>query len=377
MKILYVLEYYYPHIGGVEILFQKLAEGAAKKGHQVRVVTIRLSGTQKKENINGVEVVRLEMPKMGQRYWFSFLSVFKLISLAKGYDLIHTTTYNAALPAWLVGTILNKKKIISVHEVWSKLWYSLSGMNYLSATLHRLFEWFILKLPFDYYFVISEYTRKNLLKIKSKKHNIKKIYLGVDVKLFDANRYKRNVVRNKLNLNKQFIYTYFGRPGWAKGLIYLIKAVPLIVEKIPESKLLLILSQDPLSRYLEIKKVINQLGVENNVMLLDSVIREDLPKYIIDSDCVVVPSLSEGFGFTVAESCSLDVPVIASQAGSIPEVISGKHILFEPASPKAIAQAVYSAFLVDYKYIKKKVFSWSETIEQYCAIYSYLNELKK
>jgi multimeric flavodoxin WrbA len=47
MKILFVLEHYYPHTGGVEILFKNLCEGLVKKGHEVEVITTRLANTKK------------------------------------------------------------------------------------------------------------------------------------------------------------------------------------------------------------------------------------------------------------------------------------------------------------------------------------------
>ena len=39
MKILFVTDYYYPHIGGVEKLFKSLAESLVEKGNKVSVIT--------------------------------------------------------------------------------------------------------------------------------------------------------------------------------------------------------------------------------------------------------------------------------------------------------------------------------------------------
>ena len=47
MKILFVLENYIPHIGGVEVVFKNLAEGLVKLGHDVFLITHRLKGTKK------------------------------------------------------------------------------------------------------------------------------------------------------------------------------------------------------------------------------------------------------------------------------------------------------------------------------------------
>lgn len=372
MKILYVLEYYYPHIGGVETFFKKLVEGCVKKGHYVRVVTTQLENTSDREYINGVEIIRLKTPRCGRRYWFTFLAFFRLIRLIKKFDIIHTTTYNASLPAWLVGKLYGIKTVITIHEIWGKLWYSIPKLNKFNAFWHSFFEWLILKLPFDYYFTDSEYTKNILLKSNKFSNRLTRIYLGIDSNLFDPKNYNKNEIRNKLSLGQHFVYTYYGRPGWAKGLIYLVNAVPLISQKISNSKLLLILSKDPYSQYQDIIKTIKKLNISSNIILIESVPRQELPKYIKASNCIIIPSLSEGFGFSVAESCALGIPVAASYAGSIPEVISGKHIFFEPANHNSIAEAVIKIYKGEYLYKKKKTFNWIETINQYCQIYENL-----
>src|SRR4051812_17557424 len=99
MRILFVLENYRPHIGGVETVFRHLCEGLAAKGHDVTVLTRRIPGTRKEEKLDGVKVVRIAC--MDSRYLFTF-SAFPIVRrYAKNADIIHTTTFNAAPPAWL------------------------------------------------------------------------------------------------------------------------------------------------------------------------------------------------------------------------------------------------------------------------------------
>ncbi|MBU0626082.1 hypothetical protein KKH82_01285 [Patescibacteria group bacterium] len=47
----------------------------------------------------------------------------KGIKLAKQHDVIHTTTYNAAIPASIIGRISKRKVVITVHEIFGKLRY--------------------------------------------------------------------------------------------------------------------------------------------------------------------------------------------------------------------------------------------------------------
>jgi glycosyltransferase involved in cell wall biosynthesis len=55
---------------------------------------------------------------------------------------------------------------------------------------------------------------------------------------------------------------------------------------------------------------------------------------------LVYPSLSEGFGFPPLEAMAAGVPVVASSAGSIPEVVAAAARTFPPRRPEALAAAI-------------------------------------
>ena len=56
MKILVVSRYFYPSLGGGEIVLWQILTGLAQKGHQVYVVTSRVPGSPDHEIINGIEI---------------------------------------------------------------------------------------------------------------------------------------------------------------------------------------------------------------------------------------------------------------------------------------------------------------------------------
>ena len=372
MKILFVSEYYLPHIGGAEVVFKNLAEALAKNGHESHVVTSMLPSTKRYDEINGVRVHRVKVPKRGTRYYFTFLSVPKVLSMARQVDLIQTTTFNAAFPAWLASKLLRKKCVITVHEVWRDMWISSSGMNWLSARLHRFLEKVVVCLPFDRIICVSKYTRDCLKSLGVRDKRMEVIYNGINNNLFMPKE-RDGGVREKINLcDSEFVYLYYGRPGLYKGVEYLVQAVPLTSERIPNSKLLLILANDPRDRYENIKKMIKDLKIEDRVILLDSVLRTELPHYIAASDCIVVPSLSEGFGFSAAEACALGKPVVASNVASLPEVVSGKYVLVEPRNPDAIAEGVEKVYKGEWQHSESKLFSWDECVENYMRVYEQL-----
>lgn len=370
INVLFVLEYYPPHIGGVEILFKNLCEGLAQRGHKVALVTSRLAGTQAMEVVNGVTIRRVRVPRRGSRYWFTFLSIPQVLKSARGADVVHTTTYNGAFPAWLISKLLGKRCIITVLEVLGSLWKDLAGISWFSAKLYQLLEQLIISLPFDRYVCISKYTHNSLKMAGAKDYKLGVIYLGINSDLFDPKKADGESIRRRLGLENHFLYMYYGRPGITKGVEYLVQSVPLVAQRIPDSKLLLILANDPANRYESIKKIIKDLNIMDWLILLDPVPRTELPNYIAAADCVVVPSLSEGFGFTAAEACAMGKPVVASRVGSLPEVVSGRYVLVEPGSPEAIAKGVENVYRGKTENSEKEVFNWSRCVEEYLEVYN-------
>jgi glycosyltransferase involved in cell wall biosynthesis len=374
MKILFVLENYYPHIGGVETVFENLAKGLAKKGHKVDIITSKIKGTKKEESKDNYKIHRITTPQIGRRYWFSCLAIPAVLKYAENADIIHTTTYNGAPPARIASILSNKPAVITVHEVLGSSWKTAVGINWLSAKLHQFLEKLIIVSKFDCFIAVSNSTKRSLLKCKVKKEKIKVVHNGVDYDLYNPKKYikEKSKIRKKLGLEKNFVYTYYGRPGITKGIDFLINAVPLISKKIPNSRLMLILSKSPKNRYDYILNLINKLNIRDNITLVEPQRKENLPQYIISSDCVVVPSLSEGFGFTAAEACALNVPVVASNTTSLPEVVSGKYILVEPRNPNAIAKAVEDVYKGKVKSKPKKLFTVNKNVENYLKIYKEL-----
>ncbi len=375
MRILFVIENYLPHIGGVEVVFKNLSEGLARKGHDVTIITHRPANAKTYEELNGVKIHRIRC--LQSRYLFSFLAIPKAIAEARKADIIHTTTFNGAFPAWIASKLTGKKCVITVHEVWIGKWKDYTTMGWLEAAVHNFLERLIYLLPFDKYAAVSNSTRKQLLDIGKKPENAVTVYNAVDYGHFDTRKHSRKEIREEYMLEDNFVCLTYGRPGPSKGIEYAIKAIPLI--SIPKLKYVFILSKDKqyLLRLRKIKAMIKELEIENKVLLLDPVPHKQLPKYIRAADCVVVPSLSEGFGYSAAEACALGVPVVATNTTSLPEVVSGKYILVSPKSSEEIATAVERVHQGKYEKSPLKRFPLENNINGYMKIYRELIGPKK
>ncbi|MDO8510809.1 MAG: glycosyltransferase family 4 protein [Nanoarchaeota archaeon] len=370
MKILFVCENYYPHYGGAEVLFKNLAEGFVKEGHRVAIVTTLLPGTKRSEEINGVKVHRVSC--FNNRYLFSFLSIPKVLRLARRADLIQTTTFNGAPPAWLSAKIAKRPVVLTVHEVWVGKWKEVTDFTGMKAAMHDLLERTLYLLPFDRYVCVSNATKKDLLQLGINPEKAATIYNGFDydfwkVKNFSAAAAQK--MRKDLDLKKRFVCLSWGRPGSSKGFEYLIRAAPYLQKKIPNVVILLMLGSKEKyqQNYHKIKGLADQH--QDLVKIIPSVPYQQLGNIIRAADCVIIPSLSEGFGYNVLEASSLGVPVVVSNAGSLPEIVSGKHQIFRSKDSLDLAEKVH---LVAGKKLNDRPpqkFEWPTTISQYLDIY--------
>lgn len=371
MKICFIIEYYPPHIGGGETFFKTLAEGLVEHGYQCDIVTCRLPGTGRYEIKNGVKIHRVNVPKFADRHWYTFLSIPLAFKISKDADIIHTMTYNGAFPAWFASKINQKPIVMMALEVLGKKWYEF-GFSHFAAYVYRLFEWFVLSLKYNAYTCISKSTMKSLEEWGIPVEKLHLIHPGIDYKLFDYRKEeKRQEIREKLGVkNDTFLYMYHGRPGMIKGVEYLVRSVPEIKKRIPKSQLLLILAKKPVGKYREIIEIIQKENLD--VILVDPLPQEELPYYIAASDCVVVPSLNEGFGFTCVEACAMRKPIVATNVGSLPEVISGKFVLVKSKSPEALAEGVEKVYQGKYISTELKTFLWKDTINAHIELYRRL-----
>jgi glycosyltransferase involved in cell wall biosynthesis len=340
--IVFVIEFFYPHVGGLETLFQHLAEGLVQHGYRVTVVTLWLPGTAQEETYNGVRIRRVKTPRFAQRYLFMFFALPTGLREARHADLIHTTTYNAALPSWIVSTIARRPAVITVHEVFAEQWQQLPGLNPLLGYAFRLFEWAILRLPFAHYICDSAFTAQRLHhRVRVQVEKISTVYPAVDYAFWDrAIHQRRTLAEIAPRLSKGPIYLYFGRAGLSKGLYYLIKAARIINQVRPESHAVFVLAHDPRTPYLRALRQIADYGLQGHIVVLDPVPRSELPGFLLGADCVVVPSISEGFGYAAVEAVTLGCPVVATSGHSVEEVVPRGVRFVPPRNPVALAQAI-------------------------------------
>lgn len=89
-----------------------------------------------------------------------------------------------------------------------------------------------------------------------------------------------------------------------------------------------------------VTEAIERHAAERFVIRLGQVAAADLPILYAAADGVVVPSRDEGFGLSLLEGMACGTPVVAADAGALPEVAGDAALVVDPADADAWADAI-------------------------------------
>jgi glycosyltransferase involved in cell wall biosynthesis len=363
VRILFVLEHFHPYIGGVETLFWELARSLTRQGYRLEVVTTRFRrDLPAEEELEGVRILRV---RCYNRFLFSFLSLPTVIRRARQADLVQTTSYNAALPGWLGARLAGIPSVITFHEVWGRLWFDLPFIPLPLRYAYRMWEWLILRLPFDRVIAVSDATQAALLEAGLMAGRVRRIYNGLDYTPFAI---------APSHPPASFVFTYFGRLGASKGLDLLIPAAASFLQNYPEARFRLIIPRYPAGMYRHIMDLVGAGHMGDQVELYHDLPRPQLIELIRSSSCVVIPSYSEGFCFVAAETTALGVPVISSERSALREVVGGRHLSIQPLTIEGIQAALEKALSGQWQMKPVTQFPLQEAVHQYILTYHSLIE---
>ena len=261
---------------------------------------------------------------------FSLFGTIKGISNKKTYDVVHAWNLPSA---FIMKRIKSKKKILSVHGVYSKqveMLHSKITSGIVSSQESQILDWADV-LTTDSKAVQSEYKKK----------------LGKDFEYLPAplDKTKFEKITNVERNPKQIAYV--GRDSFEKGIDILRKI---------ESK------------------------INGTVKFCTDLPWDETMKILKASQMLVVPSRTESIPQVIKEAFYLKVPVIATNVGGNPELVVHQEtgILVPPEDPEKLMIAINN--LLDneesrrnfadnaFEFINKN-FSWDVLLEKYTNLY--------
>lgn len=168
------------------------------------------------------------------------------------------------------------------------------------------------------------------------------VYSGIDTKKFSTRTHR---LRNELQLEENdFLVGNTSALADHKDYFTFLDTAKSLIEKDSNFKFAII-GDGPMKT--EIVDYSKKLKLEQSVYFLG--FRNDVPKILADLDLFFISSKTEGLGTSILDAFAAKVPVVATAAGGIPELVfDGATGLLRPIkSPALLAEAILSLKLND------------------------------
>ncbi|MCU0650782.1 MAG: glycosyltransferase family 4 protein [Candidatus Omnitrophica bacterium] len=325
MNILYLTTHL--NVGGITSYLLTLAQGFKARGHTVYVAS---AGGDSAVLFSTQGVIHIPIPIRTK----SELNIFKLglsaVSLARQLahrriDVIHSHTRVTQVLGSLAQKYIRAPHVTTCHGFFKKR-----------------FSRIVLPFWGDKVIAISDQVKEHLMfDLKVPERNIRLVYNGINTEFFakaaNINPDERRAMRDEMGLGDGPVIGIIARLSDVKGHQYLIRAMKAVLERRPDS-ILLIAGEGPMERRLI--ELTRELGIEKNVLFVPNVI--GTAKTLSMIDIYVSPSLNEGLGLSLMEAMAAGVPCIGSDVGGIRSLIrhGDNGILVKPADPEGIACAI-------------------------------------
>jgi glycosyltransferase involved in cell wall biosynthesis len=396
-----------PYSGGQGVYIYYLSRELRNLGHEVHVV----SGPPYPVLEEGITLHRLEsLMLFDRKHTFREIlpkinSPLKLLELASGLTGDFSEPFAFSMRAYksLKSQLANEKFDI-IHDNQC-LGYGLLLMKNLKipvvATIHHpvhidrqiemsqasnLWKKFLLMRWFSFISMQNRVSRRlpRIITVSQQsaedinrfygvsKNALRVVYNGIDVDRFKANGKIDKVPHSAIMVSSG--------SGYFKGVPNLLDALNLLKGEV-ELKLTIIGANDTQNKVVQ---MVRQRGLEGVVSFTGKIETDELVRRYCSAEFAIVPSVYEGFGFPAAEAMACKLPVIATRAGALPEVVGEDGdcgILVPLGNPAMLASAI-KRFLKDENLRLKmgeagrkrmeSTFSWNQAARKTVGVYEEL-----
>ena len=377
MRILLALYYYRPHMSGLTIYVERLATALARHGHTVTVLATQHDASLPREEwSDGVRIVRVPVALRVSKGVLAPALGPTASALLREHDVlsIHLPNVDAAgltirghrqnkpviltyhcdltLPRSPVSAILDQA-IFMAHYAACHLADKIVAYTHDYATNSRLLARFESKLA-----VISPPV-------------VMPVPPAADVAAFKA----------EVGALEQPVIGMAGRLATEKGVEYLVAAIPRLLERFPQAKVLFagpykeVLGEQ--AYWQRLREPIAQLGAHWKFLgQLDD--QRQLPHFYSACDVLVVPSLNstESFGLVQVEAMLCGTPVVASNLPGVrqPIKMTGMGEIVEPGSAAALYKGLERVLADWQRYVRPRreieaLFDPERTVAAYLELF--------
>jgi glycosyltransferase involved in cell wall biosynthesis len=374
--IVFVLPQFSPLIGGAETRALREAKALRARGHDVRVMTLRLNRKlPPTQDVEGVPVQRVGglyirgrlRLRFGAQWLAELLLVHHLLRQRNTFDIIHLRQLTWMARPAVIAAILTRKPLLvrlgntgpehaahvaegcATHLHAGVLDHELPALRVDArswaggdfSTLRRA-QWLagltlrLLRRPRTTWIAIS--TRMHAYLVE---HGVSSERIVVLPNGIDPSDYAAVATRVAARLHEDeptpAIVVAVSRLSYEKGLDILLHAWTEVTARLPDARLHLV-GDGPLRPRLD--SVARTLGVSDSVRLLGLV--EDVRPFLAEAHSYVHPARWEGMPNALLEAMASGLPCVATRvSGSEDLIVNGASgLLVPPEDPAALSQAL-------------------------------------
>ncbi|MFH1386758.1 MAG: glycosyltransferase family 4 protein [bacterium] len=386
MKIVMLSPYFYPHTGGTEKYVRDLSTALIQEGHEVTVISNNLP---KEKNApahetlpEGIKVIRLDAVNM-----FNYLPVSNQFNLKMldGFDVVHVHVPAFSFLRSVAGKI-KQPLVVTYHcdVTVSEKYFGIPVPGWVVPLFEGSSNAYAKTLlpKADVVYNTTETYAESSPVMKHIPHRV--IPIGIFSNKIDEIQKKLNLTPEKKN-PKQLLF--LGRLAGNKGCDYLVKAMPKVLEKFPDAKLIICGDGEEKAHILDL---VTQFNIGPAITFLGTATFDKLVELYYTSIAYIFPSINrlEAFGIVQLEAMANYTAVVASDIPGPNAVmdVGQSGLLVPKQNPDELAKAIIQILsdpekakemgrkgrqLVETKY------NWKTIVKQVTDIYQEVLAKKK
>ena len=340
----------FPTLQGTQVSIRQMSEALTRLGHKVHVVCYHIGDPQPVKGFaveripNLINYSKFRAGPSIQKPMLDFLLAVKLYQVVRRekVDIIHSHNYEAPLAGYLVRFFTGIPVVYHGHNLMSDELHQYFGSpakQFFFRNLGKFLDFSVPRMA-DYTIAISAEIADFLSERGVRRDRLAVIPLGIfpeEVPLRDAAK-----MREKYNIGKEKIILYNGNCDRYQNIPNLFEAMPAIVEKVPDAKLVF-LTNELEEQYVNLA---TEKGVDDRTLFVETNDFNQVVDFFNIADVAVSPRTScPGIPIKLLNYMAARKPIVTFR-GSAKNLVNGKHCLVaENGDIRGFADAVVRLLL--------------------------------
>ena len=336
-RVLLVTDFYYPHWTGIAKSVFSLTQ-ALQNTYAITVLTVSFDKKlHKREKIENISVIRSSYLFTISRSKYSLAILWDFLNAVSKIDVVFVNSPSANIVFFALFAKLFGKKLLLFNQGDLIL-----PPGLLNKILEKIFDFssFVSFTLADRVSTYSEDYAKHSRIIKPFLDKFTPVLLPVVLRTKNTKEQKLGKLE-ELQKQKKLIFGFAGRFVEEKGFDILFRAIPQILDKLPNAHFVIAGQEMSYEDFFGKNKVLFEL-VKKHLTFLGLLDDSGLKSFYTGINAIVVPSRSDSFNLVQAEAMLCGTPALVSDVPGLRYLVKESRfgLVFQSESPEALADAV-------------------------------------